>query len=87
MNLELSGGNIELSKRTLDDLVNIMAKLRGNPGCPWDMSQTHETLKPFLVEEAYEVIDAIDKAMKLEEPGNGILFAVDVNKTSGLYEG
>ncbi len=38
-------------------------------------------------EHSQKVIDAIDKAMKLEEPGNGILFAVDVNKTSGLYEG
>ncbi len=50
-----------MSKRTLDDLVDIMAKLRGNPGCPWDKSQTQETLKPFLIEEAYEVIDAIDR--------------------------
>ncbi|MDD4569387.1 MAG: nucleoside triphosphate pyrophosphohydrolase [Tepidanaerobacteraceae bacterium] len=50
-----------MSKRTLNDLVDIMAKLRGNPGCPWDKSQNHETLKPFLVEEAYEVIDAINR--------------------------
>jgi len=65
-----------LSKRTLDDLVEIMAKLRGNPGCPWDKSQTHETLKPFLVEEAYEVIDAIDRKSKedlAEELGDLLL--------------
>ena len=49
------------SLRSLDDLVYIMAQLRGEPGCPWDKSQTHETLKPFLIEEAYEVIDAIDR--------------------------
>jgi tetrapyrrole methylase family protein/MazG family protein len=65
-----------LSKRTLDDLIEIMAKLRGNPGCPWDKSQTHETLKPFLVEEAYEVIDAIDRKSKedlVEELGDLLL--------------
>lgn len=49
------------SLRSLDDLVYIMAQLRGELGCPWDKSQTHETLKPFLIEEAYEVIDAIDR--------------------------
>jgi tetrapyrrole methylase family protein/MazG family protein len=65
-----------LAKRTLDDLVDIMAKLRGNPGCPWDKSQTHETLKPFLIEEAYEVIDAIDRNNKddlIEELGDLLL--------------
>lgn len=65
-----------MSKRTLDDLIEIMAKLRGNPGCPWDKSQTHETLKPFLVEEAYEVIDAIDRKSKedlVEELGDLLL--------------
>jgi tetrapyrrole methylase family protein/MazG family protein len=65
-----------LSKRTLDDLVDIMGKLRGNPGCPWDKSQTHETLKPFLIEEAYEVIDAIDRNNKkdlIEELGDLLL--------------
>ncbi|NLU10811.1 MAG: nucleoside triphosphate pyrophosphohydrolase [Tepidanaerobacter acetatoxydans] len=65
-----------MAKRTLDDLVDIMAKLRGNPGCPWDKSQTHETLKPFLIEEAYEVIDAIDRNNKddlIEELGDLLL--------------
>lgn len=65
-----------MAKRTLDDLVDIMAKLRGNPGCPWDKSQTHETLKPFLIEEAYEVIDAIDRNNKddlVEELGDLLL--------------
>ncbi|ADL06894.1 nucleoside triphosphate pyrophosphohydrolase [Thermosediminibacter oceani] len=45
---------------SMKDLINIMARLRGEHGCPWDKAQTHETLKPFLLEEAYEVIDAID---------------------------
>ena len=41
-------------------LVEIMEKLRSPDGCPWDREQTLDTLKPYLVEEAYEVLDAID---------------------------
>ncbi len=41
-------------------LVEIMKRLRGPDGCPWDKEQTSITLKPYLIEEAYEVIDAID---------------------------
>src|SRR5215213_6370241 len=42
-------------------LVDIMATLRGPDGCPWDREQTIDTLKPFVLEEAYEVLDAIDR--------------------------
>jgi len=42
-------------------LVRIMDRLRAPGGCPWDRRQTHTTLKPFLIEEAYEAIDAIDR--------------------------
>jgi MazG family protein len=41
-------------------LVDIMARLRGPDGCPWDHEQTPETLRPYLLEEAYEVLDALD---------------------------
>jgi MazG family protein len=41
-------------------LVDIMAKLRAPGGCPWDREQTFDTIKPFLLEETYEVMDAID---------------------------
>ena len=44
----------------LSNAVLIMARLRSDDGCPWDREQTHETLKVHLLEEAYEVIDAID---------------------------
>lgn len=50
-----------MAKYTMQDLIDIMAALRGENGCPWDKAQTHESLKPFLLEEAYEVIDAIDR--------------------------
>lgn len=43
------------------DLVDVMDKLRDEDGCPWDREQTHESLKRYLIEESYEVIDAIDK--------------------------
>jgi MazG family protein len=43
-----------------EDLVRIMAELRAPGGCPWDREQTHASIKPYLIEEAYEVIDAID---------------------------
>lgn len=42
------------------DLLEIMSVLRGDDGCPWDREQTHESLKEYLIEEAYEVLDAID---------------------------
>lgn len=44
-----------------DEVVGIMAKLRGEGGCPWDRKQTRESLKPYLIEEAYEVLEAIEE--------------------------
>jgi len=43
-----------------DRLMEIMRKLRGPGGCPWDAEQSHDSLKRYLLEEAYEVIEAID---------------------------
>jgi len=45
----------------LDETVGIINRLLGPGGCPWDQKQTHESLKPYLIEEAYEVLDAIDR--------------------------
>jgi MazG family protein len=45
----------------LTRLVTIMATLRGPDGCPWDREQTIDTLKPFVLEETYEVLEAIDR--------------------------
>ena len=44
----------------MDNLLKVMEKLRAPDGCPWDREQTHQSLKTNLVEEAYEVVDAID---------------------------
>ena len=45
----------------LDRLVAIMRTLRSPEGCPWDREQTLASLRPFVIEEAYEVVDAIDR--------------------------
>ena len=46
---------------SFDRLVAIVARLRGEDGCSWDRAQTHASMRPYLMEEAYEVLDAIDK--------------------------
>ena len=43
------------------ELVEVMARLRAPGGCPWDRKQTFDTIKPYLLEETYEVMDAIDR--------------------------
>ncbi len=45
---------------SFEKLVDIMHRLRAPGGCPWDGEQTHESIKPYLIEEAYEVLEAID---------------------------
>jgi MazG family protein len=60
-------------------LVGIMAKLRAPGGCPWDREQNFDTIKPYLLEETYEVFDAIDRrdfANLAEELGDLMLQAV-----------
>ena len=47
-------------RRTVSDLLAIMARLRSPSGCPWDREQTEQTLKTFLIEEAYETLEAIE---------------------------
>ena len=44
----------------MNHLLNVLEKLRGSDGCPWDRQQTHESLKPYLREESQEVLEAID---------------------------
>jgi tetrapyrrole methylase family protein/MazG family protein len=45
-----------------EKLVGVMARLRAPGGCPWDREQTHASLRTYLIEEAYEVLDALDGA-------------------------
>ncbi len=59
-------------------LVDIMSSLRGEQGCPWDKEQDRNSLKPFLVEESYEVLEAIDDGdpEKLKEELGDLLFQI-----------
>lgn len=61
------------------DLIEIMTRLRAKDGCEWDKAQTHESIRINLIEEAYELVEAIDakdKDMMLEEIGDVLLQAV-----------
>jgi tetrapyrrole methylase family protein/MazG family protein len=72
---------LEIIEELFKELVEIIAKLRSEDGCPWDREQTHDTLKPALIEEAYEVMDAIDEKSdeKLEEELGDLLMQVLLN--------
>jgi tetrapyrrole methylase family protein/MazG family protein len=61
-----------------DQVVEIMSRLRGEGGCPWDRKQTRESLKPYLIEEAYEVLETIEAQddPKLKEELGDVLLQV-----------
>ena len=63
-------------KDNFPDLIKLMSELRSKKGCPWDREQTHKSLLPYLIEEAYEVLDTIqmgdDEKLK-EELGDLLL--------------
>lgn len=67
----------EMSQR-FTKLVDLMAALRAPNGCPWDRKQTHESLKPYLLEETYEVLETIDQQdrKKLPEELGDVLLQV-----------
>ncbi len=59
----MSDGSIEPAESIgakFERLVQIMARLRSPGGCPWDAEQTFDSIKPYTLEETYEVLDAID---------------------------
>ncbi len=57
----MSTGSSEKKKKdTFPDLIRLMSELRSKRGCPWDREQTHKSLLPYLIEEAYEVLDTIE---------------------------
>ena len=69
----------EKNEHKIGDLVDIMRILRSEGGCPWDREQTHETIRKNLIEETYEVVEAIDTkntALLREELGDLLLQVV-----------
>jgi tetrapyrrole methylase family protein/MazG family protein len=60
------------------ELLKIMEKLRGEKGCPWDREQTRDSLKPYIIEEAYELVEAIEEGdpSKIKEELGDLLFQI-----------
>ncbi len=74
-----------------DDLCRVVSVLRGQGGCPWDIEQTHKSIRTGMIEECYEVVEAIDKddtALLREELGDvmlQIVFHADMEKDAGNF--
>jgi len=92
-----AGINVAKSSRKqigklFEELVAVQARLRAPGGCPWDREQTHETLRTYLIEEAYEVLEAIEKgnpAELEEELGDlllQVLFHADLAREAGAFD-
>ncbi len=79
-------------KYTFEDLMDIIAKLRGDGGCPWDIEQTHKSIKENIIEEGYELIEAIDEESfekMADESGDLLLqvvFHAQIAKENGEYD-
>ncbi|MBK8172658.1 MAG: nucleoside triphosphate pyrophosphohydrolase [Sandaracinaceae bacterium] len=77
--------------QSLTKLVEIMQRLLGPGGCPWDQEQSLETLRPFVIEEAHEVVDAIDRGSPehlREELGDlllQIVFQAELARSKGWF--
>lgn len=81
----------ELAGEAFTELLDVMAQLRGDNGCPWDKEQSHESLRPFLLEESYELLDALhdgDARRIREELGDllhQIVFHCQIAAESGSF--
>ncbi len=96
----MSDANIFLSQSPIPEerigefqsLIDIVARLRGPGGCPWDAEQTHESLKRNLLEECYETLEAIDGGQPLElaeELGDilvQVAFHADIARAAGEFD-
>lgn len=78
--------------KLFEDLAAVQARLRAPGGCPWDREQTHLTLRTYLIEESYEVLDAIEKGSPqdlAEELGDlllQVLFHADLAREAGRFD-
>lgn len=79
-------------KYGFEDLLDIMERLRGEGGCPWDREQTHDSIKRSIMEEGYELIEAIDggdSEKMADESGDLLLqvvFHAQIGKEAGEYD-
>ena len=79
-------------KYSIDDLLRIMEILRSEEGCPWDREQTHPSMRRDMIEEAYEVCEAIDlndTDLLKEELGDvllQVLFHTDIERAAGRFD-
>lgn len=78
--------------RRFEQLVALQKRLRASDGCPWDREQTHQSLRPFLIEEAYEVLDALDSDDAAKVAGElgdlllQIVFHAELAKEAGRFD-
>lgn len=83
---------MKAEKYTFDDLVEIIEKLRSPEGCPWDREQTHESIRGSMIEEAYELVEEIDKGNpeKIADESGDVLLQVvlhaQIGKDNGEYD-
>ncbi len=84
-------GMVQTAGARFDRLVDIMRALRAPDGCPWDREQTHASLRPFVLEETYEVLEAIesgDPARLREELGDFLyeaVFLAQISEEAGHF--
>ena len=78
-----------MNYKNLEELIAVIKKLRAPDGCPWDRAQTHSTLRPNMIEEAYEAVDAIDDndMLHLREELGDVLLQVLLHSQIASEEG
>lgn len=90
--INCSRESVIIMPMNFDELVNIAARLRAPNGCPWDKEQTRESLRPFLVEELHECLDAFDEndPEHIKEELGDLLFQIvlqsQLSKEEGLFD-
>lgn len=81
--------NDKETEQKFSELLDVMARLRSETGCPWDKEQTHNSLKPCLLEETYELLEALDDGdpKKLKEELGDVLLQVVFHSQIANEEG
>jgi len=78
-----------MSLQRFEELKQLFSRLRAPDGCPWDRKQTHSSLRPYLIEESYEVLHALDDSdlMKLREELGDLLLQIMLHAQIASEEG